>query len=212
MRLRTAENLTDALDDALGWRKIELSVMRRVVDKSPDDRASAVLRASSTLLYAHWEGFIKQAGELYLNFVVHQGLRYRELAPNFLGLAFRAKLETAEATLKACLYTSVCNQLIADLDHRAKVPYKDVVDTGANLGGPVFRNILCLLGLDATPYLTKEKPIIDELLKIRNKAAHGKWISIDKESYFQFHDEILWMMENFRDQIEVATASRTYGR
>lgn len=206
MRIRTEEQLTDSLNEELGWRKIELSMMRKTVQSSALRRESALLRGALALLYAHWEGYVKEAGTHYLNFVVHQGLKYRELPAHFLALSVKAKLDVTGAALKACVYRDACEVFVSGMEHRAVLTYKDVVDTGSNLSAHVFRNILCLLGLDPTPYAAKERPIIDELLKLRNKIAHGKWVAVDFDSYDELHGEILDMLDLFKLQIETAAS------
>ncbi|RYF60728.1 MAG: hypothetical protein EOO27_04715, partial [Comamonadaceae bacterium] len=76
--IHTLSQLQDALDNELGWRKKEISAFR-VASSINGREASFYIRAGVALLYAHWEGFIKNSSEHYLNFVQHQGHNYREL-------------------------------------------------------------------------------------------------------------------------------------
>jgi MAE_28990/MAE_18760-like HEPN len=58
-KLRTLSLLQDYLDGELAWRIKELADMKYSVKKAESDRKRTVIRASLALLYAHWEGFIK---------------------------------------------------------------------------------------------------------------------------------------------------------
>jgi len=42
------------------------------------------MRIGVTFLYAHWEGFIKNAARYYVKFVHTRNLKYNELTDNFI--------------------------------------------------------------------------------------------------------------------------------
>ena len=46
---------------------------------------ATLVRAGVTLLYAHWEGFVKNSSLLYLNYINNQMLNYNELRSLYLG-------------------------------------------------------------------------------------------------------------------------------
>jgi len=211
MRIRTRSELTDRLDEDLALRKVELSAVKGEVDTAREERRSALIRAGVALLYAHWEGFVKQAATLYLNYVSMQGLRYDELAANFLGVAIKRALDEAADTKKAKTYTRVAHVFGSSLHQRAKLPY-DVVDTQSNLSVDVFTNILCLLGLQRDPYAPQEKPLIGRLLHLRNNIAHGRWMKVDEEEYQQLHQGIMNLLNLFRNDIDNATLTAAYRR
>lgn len=77
MRLRTLSSLQDALDNAFAWRIKEIAAMKMSVEsKSMSMTQTTLIRAGVPLLYAHWEGFIKQASQFYLEYVSNQRLKY----------------------------------------------------------------------------------------------------------------------------------------
>lgn len=70
--------------------------------------------------------------------------------------------------------------------------------------------ILCLLGLDATEYLSSG-PLIDQrLLHNRNRIAHGEREVIQPEDYVFLHERIIQLLEQFRTDVENAAVSRSY--
>jgi len=94
MSIRRLEELNDQLSSELAWRKKELSVIKSLIDTGSfsTSKKTALLRSGVTILYAHWEGFIKQAASIYLEFVSMQRLPYDKLSANFVALAMKSKL------------------------------------------------------------------------------------------------------------------------
>jgi MAE_28990/MAE_18760-like HEPN len=214
MKIRTLEHLNQRLTDDLIWRKKEISDLKSLIETksfSPS-KQNAVLRSGVTLLYAHWEGYIKTAATSYLEFVARQKLIYDELAINFVAIAMKFKLNEASETNKATVFTEVANFMLTQTSQKISIPYEDVVSTASNLSSSILREIVCLLGLDYSFYETKEVIINEQLLKRRNGIAHGEYLSLDREEYQQLHDEILAMMENFRTQIENNASQKLYLR
>ena len=103
MSVRTIEELSDFLADELAWRKKELADLRSLVENHTlkEGRRNALLRCGVTMLYAHWEGFIKASGGAYLQFVSMQRLTYRELTPNFVAVGIRQLLQNAATSKKS---------------------------------------------------------------------------------------------------------------
>ncbi len=214
MKIRTLEHLNQRLTDDLIWRKKEISDLKSLIETKSfsTSKHSAVLRSGVTLLYAHWEGYIKTVATSYLEFVARQKLTYDELAINFVAVAMKFKLNEASETNKATVFTEVANFMLTQTNQKISIPYEDVVSTASNLSSSILREIVCLSGLDYSFYETKEVIINEQLLKRRNGIAHGEYLSLDREEYLQLHDEILSMMENFRTQIENNASQKLYLR
>ena len=99
-KIRTLEQLSDKLAEELVWRKKELSILKSLIDSKSFESAkrNALLRSGITMLYAHWEGFVKVAANSYLEFVAMQKLPYNQLANNFIALAMKDQLDQAKET------------------------------------------------------------------------------------------------------------------
>ena len=69
MSVRTSEELIDRIDKDLIWRKKELTILKTALQSARQDRKPVLLRSLVTLLYAHWEGFIKNTSQSYLEYV-----------------------------------------------------------------------------------------------------------------------------------------------
>jgi MAE_28990/MAE_18760-like HEPN len=214
MTIRSVENLVDSIDADLSWRRKELHALKSLVETKgfSESKHNALLRSGVTILYAHWEGFVKTVASNYLEFVAMQRLPYKELSSNFIALAMKARLNTAMETSKATIFTEVAEFFLTQLEQRSIVPYKDVIKTGANLSSEIFREILCVLGLNYSDYATKQILIDEKLLARRNNIAHGEYLLLDLTDYLELHSQVIGMMELLQTQIENCAAMKQYCR
>jgi hypothetical protein len=213
MKIRTVEELNQALSDDLIWRKKELSEIKSLIEAKSfsSQKHNALIRSGICILYAHWEGFVKLAANSYLEYVRTKKLLYRELSSNFLALAMKKQLKDATETNKASLYIPVCNFFLFDLDKKSSLP-KDAISTASNLSSEILKEITCILGIDFSPYSTKSVLIDTKLLNARNTIAHGNYLTIDTEEYVELHTAVIEMLELFRNQIENAAINEDFRR
>jgi hypothetical protein len=212
MSVRTIEELSDFLADEFAWRKKELADLRTLVENHAlkESRRNALLRCGITILYAHWEGFIKTSGGAYLQFVSMQRLTYRELSSNFVAVGLRQLLQNAAVSKKSRDHNALVDFFLNRMSERSSLPYKAVIDTESNLSSTVLRDVVERLGLNYSFYETREKLIDEKLLKSRNTIAHGSYLATDLDGYIDLQDEVLGMMELFRNQIENSAITRSY--
>jgi hypothetical protein len=211
--MRNLEQLSDSLARDLVWRKKELADLKSLIEtaKTSSSKEKALLRSGITILYVHWEGFVKTAASNYLEYVATKRLRYDELSSNFVALALKTKLSQVNETNKATVFTEAVDFIRSQLNERSSVPYKNVVQTGANLSSSIFKEIVCLLGLDYSFYETKQILIDEQLLARRNNIAHGEYyMQLEKRDYLDLHYQVIGMMDTFRNQIENCATCESY--
>ena len=211
MKICTLEQLSDKLAEELAWRKIELSALKALIDLKSfsSGKQKALLRSGITMLYAHWEGFIKVAANSYLEFVAMQSLPYNKLSKNFIALAMKDKLDQASETNKATIYTEIADFFMTRLSERSLIKYENRIAT-SNLSSSVFKEIICILGLDYSLYESKKVLIDEKLLKKRNMIAHGNYLDIDEQQYDELHIQVVGIMDNFRNQIDNCASTKQY--
>ena len=212
MRIQTAEDLNDFLSAEIAWRKKELYDLRSLVLQNPQNARNSLIRSGVTALYAHWEGFVRASATAYLEYVARRKLTCHSLASNFLALALRPKLNQALTSSRIEAFVDVVEFLVEQISSTAKIEWRGAINTKSNLSSKVFREILRMLGLDYSYYASKEKVIDEKLLRSRNNIAHGKNLTMDKESFLELHDEVWDLMNNLRNQIDNAAATGGYRR
>jgi hypothetical protein len=212
--IRTLNNLSTELANALAWRKKELSTLYLSLSRSRPHEASALRRASVPILYAHWEGFAKQAATLYLEFVARRNLTYRQLTTNFVAIACRQTLKEMAASDRTDIHSQLVEFLLFNQDERARIPFSTIVDTKSNLNSATLKNIAITIGIPYSSNWTTKEPLIDGgLLKLRNDIAHGKKVEVDPESFEQLYRLIMdGLLDQFKDTIENAATLEIYLR
>ena len=211
MKVRTVEQLYDRIAEDLSWRKKELSVFHGQVRSADAHVRPALLRASVALLYAHWEGFVKQAVSLYLSYLSSQNLKYEQLRPEIAALALRNHINEFIATNQSSIHARVVRQVREDAGNRARIPSRrDDVKTHSNLSFDRLENILCSIGCDCIGYEQYRDLIDQELLASRNKIAHGEEEFIALSEWNDLRTQILKILDSIAAQILNSATNRSY--
>ena len=211
MKIRTVEQLCDALNHELIWRKRELTDLKYSIERaSQDSRRRVIARSGITILYAHWEGFIKTASQYYLEYISRENLKNSELQLNFLTISMFKSTGLKSFSKNISTYEMLTEFYISKMNENACIPYKSIIRTESNLSSKVLREIVWCLGLDYSIYETKENLIDINLLKRRNNIAHGEYIDIDPNDYIELRDNFILLMTTFRDQILNSASMKAY--
>lgn len=220
----TIEKLQAKLDRNLYWRKIELTNIKTLVDSSRGQQLNTIIRAAWTLLYAHWEGYIKIAAREYLIFLNSQGLRCIDMKENFLTLAIKPSIVDVRQSNRSKKHGELVSSIfnISEMIFFVNQNDRLIVNTESNLNYETLEDIIYSLGLDLTPFDLKGQ-LIDKLLcENRHKIAHGEYFSPvtehsseveqnkSKEQFFGIYYTVVSLMENFKDQILDACIEKRY--
>ena len=204
--------MREFLDEDLAWRKRELDTLKYMVERARPHERVFLLRAAVCVLYAHWEGFVRAAATSYASFVAAQGLRYRDLTPNFVALGLRAEIVNAGRSERLTDMASVAEKMIHGQDERASIDWERSVRTGANLNSARFAQVLCLIGRDGGEYESSNQLLDRKLLGKRNSVAHGRPVEVDADDYAELHTEIIRLVDMFRDDVENSAALGVFRR
>jgi hypothetical protein len=205
MKIRTKEDLQDCLANDLAWRKKELSNLHNDVKTASPKKLPTALRCAVVLLYAHWEGFIKNAAEYYLIYIKSQRLNLNQVNKNILALSLKQKIKEFNASNRATYHVQFVDYFTNNLGDRANFSESDSIRTGSNLSSTILEEILATVGIDFTPYELKSNLIDGQLLNYRNTIAHGNYLPVDKAEYETLHSEIVGMLDNISTDITNAT-------
>lgn len=209
-QLRTMDLLLDHLDQDMAWRIKEVHQFKTAVEKAQGKNVDAHIRAGISMLYAHWEGFVKGAANAYVNYVSYRSKQNSELKPCFVALGMKTKLASFNASSKSEIAIDAVNYLLNEINKPVRLPRSEAISAESNLSSLVFLNITGWIGIDPTPYSTRF-PLIDAtLLENRNRIAHGEYLSVNAERFYELTDEVLEMLRWFKTDIENAVVQNAF--
>lgn len=207
--IRTADLLYERISDDLSWRQREIVLFNSRLKN--DEFEKTLLRSSVALLYAHWEGFVKNACGFYLSFLASKRLSFQQLRPELAALALRKRLREAGDSKKSAIHTELVRDVRERAAERAKIPTSgDAIRTESNLSSRVLTEILTSLGCDAARYEIYADLIDDQLVAARNRIAHGDNSYIRRPEWDELSKQVLWMMDDIATQLLNAAVEETY--
>ncbi len=212
MKIRTLSQLQDALDRDISWRLKEIADLKLSVRSANSLSQSTLIRAGVPLLYAHWEGFVKNSTKSYILFVEGQRLKYEELASSFVVFGAKKHIRSLTESSRTSVNIAAVEFFLVKMSERANFSSDLLVNTKANLNSEVFENIILSVGIDPQPYQAKYNLIDASLLNHRNKIAHGENLELDPESYRKLADEVIILIRGLKTDIENAACTGVYRR
>ena len=210
-KVRSREECLNAIQADSAWRKKEMSILKgRLSDREGHDW-DVLLRSATVMVYAHWEGFIKTACELYLSYIneliTRRGITLsRHFSDLLMWKMFRQKGEHLFVRNPVPFLEMRSQWPCADHE---QIPI-DVVDTEANLSSKVLKRLMVTVGIDYSVFQTKEKLIDERLLKIRNCIAHGDRVTVDRQEYEVIEGDIRALIDQFQELIEQCIQKELY--
>lgn len=225
------EDFVDKINSCRAWRRQELSRVRMDVeslyseDRLYEQNVRYVLRGSYLMLYAHWEGYIKEVGRMYIDSVNNEKIEYRNASDVIVASSLKAALAELGGANTHNAHIGFVNKFRDLLSDGKYVRInEEIIDTGSNLKYKLFIDILKKLdivdnindkmGKLEIEYL--EKNIDENLLKVRNQVAHGEKtkgiVGLEKniEEYLNLHDRISEIMYDFSEWVIDAWQEKRY--
>ena len=209
-KIRTANQLQDFLDHEFSWRLREIQDIRSVARTAGTPSQKTFIRAGVTLLYAHWEGFVKASADAYVNYLSCKGLRNSELRSCFMALGLKNRIHALTSSSRSTASISALDVILAELEKPANLPVRNAIDTQSNLSSAVFMDIAGWIGLDAERYSTKFKLLDESLLKRRNRIAHGHYLELDQSAFEDLVNQVVELLRWFKTDLENALATEAF--
>ena len=207
MRIASPAKLAAIIDKNLAWRKKELTQFKFLADSALPQDAKVLRRSGIAMMYAHWEGFIKEVSVVYLRHLATEEVEVAKLKSCFIAVVLHADIYSAGRAKKKSLHAGLVD-LLRSVDapppKLRRIPFQRVITTRSNLKGAVLREIVATLGIDYSPFELKEQPVINRLVKFRNLIAHGGGIPIPQLDYDILHAETIALMDVYKDLIQDA--------
>jgi hypothetical protein len=216
------EELEEALQKDLAWRKKEVSDLWLICQEK---NIEVILKSFLLILYAHWEGYIKQSSKSYLIFISTQQLKHKQLTLNFKAITLKGLISSCikdNESFSLSNEVNLIHKLIDkeetkfSVDHNiSKDKNKTIIDTQSNLKPKVFNGICNTLGIVYKDCLEiREHYLNEQLINNRNVIGHGSQLNLSSindfdlnlESLARLKDIIFAIIDSFQDDLlEYAT-------
>lgn len=204
---------SDILEDDLRWREAELVSLKRlaIVHNNNEVVLRATLRASWTLLYAHFEGFTKFCWELLLDHVQSERVSTGQLSKDFQLLALEKLFRALRGNNKSnALWDFYNTTLPTELRSIAVFPTECRLETESNLWPNVFERECARIGVKSTT-LESSRIRLQALVSRRNDIAHGKNMTIKSvEEYSEYEHAALLVLHDLAVQVLDVIDSKAY--
>lgn len=208
-KIRTLDLLSQSVEEEYKWRSRELEHLKKLIPLKREDKQKVLLRAAITLLYAHWEGFIRKVANDYYEFVSYQKHKIGDFNASFIAVLLRKEANDLIDNKRISQQKYIFDKIRTDLEKNANFPNESPIKT-SNLNFEILEDICSLLCVDIKRFETKRIVINEHLLTRRNKVAHGHYLEIDLDDFNQTYTHVLGMMEIFKDEALNSAALKKY--
>ena len=208
----SVEQLVEKLDRKHSIRSKELAALDLSI-KSADSETTicTLLRASVPIIYSHWEGFVKESADLYVQHVYSQNKTGSELNTNFVALAVKSSILRAFESKKSSIHEDMVKKIIQLLNEPVLAHTRNLIDTESNLSSETLREVFRSIGLDFSGFWETRKQFINQkMVKLRNEIAHGEMRPVTREEYDELKEFIQAALKGFKESIEEAARGRIY--
>jgi len=210
--MRMSASLIETIAENLDQRRLEFTKLRRVLlNYIGTPIEPAVVRMSIPMIYALWEGYIKEVCQLYLEYIEKNVPCIVDLQPAILGYMWTSELRPLTGGLNFARKTAVASLALGSAS--TPVAFRDTekeIDTKSNLRYPVLEDIANHLCLDISA-LTTWKFHLNALVNLRNNIAHGaRPTSLCYADFDKYSRNTIALMEAFEGVICDAVNNRTF--
>jgi hypothetical protein len=219
--LRTLNQLYDIIAKEYTWRITELSNFRSMILAAKGEAQKGLIRGGVTLLYAHWEGYVKRCADFYYEYVGNQNCKIEELSDCFVSIVLRAEIEKLQGSKKLTIHNEVMKVFFEKKCQNAYFSSTSPIRT-SNLKYDIFEDVCILIGIDLVElherYKQKydrniEKTINEELVDKRNNIAHGNYLSIKEKEFRELYNVVVnGLLYTFKELVMDSALNKKYLR
>ena len=219
MKSRPDEKLIFELTTALSNRKKEITDFYMYIQSCQSSGIAEILNKSFILLlYAHWEGFIKEYTIKYFSFIISQKLVLSKLTENFLLIYLKSLLKTYKVDKNIFQEKKILDLVSKGSKFKIKIDEyfeKYTVGSENNLKFKNYKNICTILNYSLIDETNVFETNLEKLVHNRNSIAHTG-LKAKENTYSDILDIeimknlIVGEMENFHSFIEKNVVNREY--
>ncbi len=210
MKIRSLNELEDIIAKEFAWRRKELTNIKNLCLSSRCHIKSTLLKLAITLLYSHWEGFVKKSSIAFCEYINGKNIPYNNLIFNFHVCAILESFQGQYPHKNFQSALSLVNGSGIPLINKCKIDSDTYIDTKSNLNSEVLKEITMKIGLDYSLYELKENLIDERFLGFRNAVSHGEYRLIEERDFIELFSEITALIDTFKNQILNSANQKSY--
>lgn len=204
-KLRTKTQVIDRIDGAFARRLSELEYLKTIVFKSKGAAQDSAARAAYPMVYAHWEGFIKDTTFAYLEYVTNvvgiKGLAKSKVLPSLIsGWAWQSGVKGERPTLHTFMECTIST--VFDVGAFPPMELAPIPRAQGIMDSQLFKQLCRLISLDYSHFATREKFIDEILAKRRHQIVHGALDTVSANDFDSVRTEGLALMSQYKNEIE----------
>ena len=180
------------------WRQRELTFFKQALAKADNYQKGVISRAGVILLYAHWEGFIKNISQSFLESFANTNI---DRSPRYIIVTHVARMN--EIISKKCNKINRASNLLDCISDGAKVcaSIHEIINTESNLDSEILEKIALSVGMSFDEFETKRQFIDRSFVHERNAIAHGEGRKIKEEEFLRLEKNVISLMDIFKKNI-----------
>jgi hypothetical protein len=196
--------------EAVDRRREEISQILRVVANAENTTLEQTASMMAIpILYAQWEGFVKEAVGEYIEFVEKQDLEPFQADPTIFSFAMRKHLQGLIKSGSIDRMTDFATWVVNSANGPVRFEDKSVV-TGGNLSYEKLKGLCDSLKIDVVR-LDSDKKKIDALVNRRNNIAHtGRQPRLDRSDAAEDAALVLRLIETFEAILRECVEAELY--
>jgi hypothetical protein len=212
-KIRSETELFSEIDREFSWRILEIATVKKEISTASAISRRALLRAGVPIVYAHWEGGVKNLSAMYADFLLSRRLRFSQVNDCLFGLAALNRVRTiSDIKRKIFVASSELKSLMDIQNERLELPIRSYVWNIGNLNYEMFEQLVLFFGFDPNPYTPRSQFIDQKLVKRRNEIAHGEHLLVDEEEFSEISEGAIMLMTSFKIDIENSVIGKLYLR
>ncbi|MFY4862826.1 MAE_28990/MAE_18760 family HEPN-like nuclease [Aliarcobacter butzleri] len=212
MKIKTITHLDDFLDQNIAWRKKELTLAINDYTSANNHKKNYYLRVLIVTIYCHWEGFIKQSSEGYLEYISSLRLNLDTLNKNFISLCLDNYIDNFSSINNISSRNNIVSFLLNELSQNKYQFKKGQINTQSNLNMEVLEKICLSIGIDQSQLNIDIVWVDKRLLKYRNAISHGEKLTKEEITFelIELKDKIQNALDIYKNLISNAAYTKSY--
>lgn len=180
MKIRTTQDLDDALEADLAWRLKELISLDYDISRGVNVHTGKC-RALICLTYAHWEGFLGGSSEKMLRLITSRRHLESELNACVRSILWRGKFKGLAHEKSFTSFGELFSECERSRSVQAVFGKGSRIPTESNLNFRVLEGYISAFNIPKAYYIGQHIQI-DRLLGERNRIAHGERFVVDAKN------------------------------